>query len=205
MAKNVLLLLDGIVDDRIGIRLPSEKRDEAFEYFAFEQLMKDYDLSTDELIYSSIDGRQDGGIDGFFILVNGHLLQDPESFVWPRSNSDLRLVLISCKHHESFKQVTVDALIATITEVLDFSLEDAELTGAYSETLLRMRGNLKYAYRKLSPRLASFAVEVYYASRGDTAAIGDEVKARGNQVETLEIGRAVQQECRDRSRMPSSA
>lgn len=185
MAKNDCLLLDGIIDDRIAIRLPSEKRDEAFEYFAFEQLLKEFDLSSEELLYGSIDGRQDGGIDGFYILVNGHLLQDPESFVWPRTNSELRLVLVTCKHHDTFKQATLDALIATLTELLDFSLGDSELTGAYSEQLLRMRTNLKFSYRKLSPRLTSFSVDIFYASRGDISDLGGEVVARGNQVEAI--------------------
>jgi hypothetical protein len=128
MAKNDRLLLDGIIDDRVAIRLPSDKRDEAFEHFVFEQLLKDFDLSSEELLYGSIDGRQDGGIDGFFVLVNGHLLQDPESFVWPRTSSELRLVLITCKHHEAFRQATLDALIATITELLDLSIDDSALS-----------------------------------------------------------------------------
>ena len=46
MAKNDRLLLDGIIDDRVAIRLPSEKRDEVFEYFTFEQLLKDYNYIT---------------------------------------------------------------------------------------------------------------------------------------------------------------
>ncbi|MGY5796273.1 AIPR family protein [Rheinheimera faecalis] len=185
MAKNDTLLLDGIIDDRIASKLPSEKRDEAFEYLAIEQILKEYDLSADEILYGSIDGGRDGGIDGFFILVNGHLLQDVESFVWPRSNCELKLILVSCKHHDTFKQATLDGLIATLTELFDFSIEDNELKGVYSAPLLSMRGNLKFAYRKLSPRLVSFSIEVYYASRGDTTEIGQEVIARGHQIALL--------------------
>lgn len=185
MAKNDKFLLDGIVDDRVAARLPSDKRDEAFEYLAFEQLLKDYDLSHDELLSGWIDGRQDGGVDGFFILVNGHILQDPESFVWPKIGSDLRVFLISCKHHDTFKQATLDAIVATLTELLDFSIEDAKLQGAYSEALLRKRNNLRYAYRKLSPRLSSFSVDISYASRGDKLDIGDEVRSRSEQLRVL--------------------
>jgi hypothetical protein len=185
MAKNDRILLDGIVDDRVAIGLPSNKRDEAFEYLSFEQIMKDFDLSMDELLSGFIDGRQDGGIDGFFILVNGHLLQDPESFMWPRTGSDLRVVIITSKHHDTFKQATLDALIATLTEILDFALNDNQLTGPYSQALLTMRKNLMFAYRKLSPRLSSFSVSVYYASRGDTAEIGGEVRSRGTQINSL--------------------
>lgn len=83
MAKNDKLLIDGIIDERVEQLLPSSKRDEAFEFFVFEQLLKDYDLSIDELKHGNIDGRNDGGIDGFFIFINGHYLSDPQSFKWP--------------------------------------------------------------------------------------------------------------------------
>lgn len=185
MAKNDRFLLDGIVDDRVTAGLPSSKRDEAFEYLAFEQVMKDFDLSNDELLSGWIDGRQDGGIDGFYILVNGHILQDPEAFIWPKIGSDLRVFLISCKHHDTFKQTTLDAIVATLTELLDFSIEDGKLQGAYSELLLRKRNNLRYAYRKLSPRLSSFSMDISYVSRGDTSDIGTEVSSRADQVKIL--------------------
>ena len=185
MAKNDRLLIDGIIDDRIAAHLPSDKRDEAFEYFAFEQILKDHDLSRDEILHGVVDGRQDGGIDGFFILVNGHLLQDPESFVWPRSSSELRLVVVTCKHHDTFRQATLDALVATLTEILDFAIDDSELSGAYSVALLQMRNNLRYAYRKLSPRLSSFLISVSYASRGDSRELGEEVRARGRHIASI--------------------
>jgi len=185
MAKNDKLLLDGIVDDRIVIRQPSDKRDEAFEFFAFQQILKEFDLSADEIASATVDGRGDGGIDGFFVLVNGHLLQDPEAFVWPRTSSELTLRLVTAKHHDTFRQATLDALISTLTEFLDFALEDTNLKGSYSEALLKMRSNLRFAYRKLSPRLSAFSVEVFYASRGDTSEIGEEVQSRATQIESV--------------------
>lgn len=182
MAKNDLILLDGIIDDRVANLVPSDKRDEAFEYFVFQQLLKDLDLSSEEIVAGSIDGRQDGGIDGFFILVNGHLLQDAESFVWPKTGAELTACVITCKHHDTFKQASLDNLIASISEIFNFSIEDKDLKGAYSPALLGLRNNLKYAYRRLSPRLNSFAVDVFYASRGDSTAIGNEVRSRAEQI-----------------------
>lgn len=185
MAKNDKLLLDGIVDDRVAARLPSDRRDEAFEYLVFEQIMKDYDLSSEEVLAGAVDGRGDGGIDGFFILINGHLLQDPEAFVWPRTNSELKLQIVTTKHHDTFRQATLDALLATLSELLDFAVDDKDLKGSYSEILLRMRSNLKFAYRKLSPRLSIFSVGIFYASRGDASNVGEEVGSRGSQITAL--------------------
>lgn len=185
MAKNDRILLDGIIDDRVSIKLPSDKRDEAFEYLAFEQILKDEDLSHEEIETGSIDGRQDAGIDGFFIVVNGHPLQDPESFVWPRAGSELQVFIITCKHHDTFRQSPLDNLAASLAELMDFGIDDSNLKGAYSEEVIKHRNNLKYAYRKLSPRLNKFVINVYYASRGDTTEIGDEVRSRADHIKTI--------------------
>ncbi|NJA04353.1 AIPR family protein [Methylococcaceae bacterium WWC4] len=182
MAKNDVLLLDGIIDERVENVLPSSRRDEAFEYLAFEQLLKGYDLSKEEIIYGAIDGRNDGGIDGFYILVNGHLLTDLESFIWPKSGAQLEVWIITCKHHETFKQAPLDNLIASLSELLNLSIASENLQGDYSEDVVRCRENLKYAYRKLSPRLSNFKIHYSYASRGDTTDIGDSVKSRSVQI-----------------------
>lgn len=160
MAKNDQVLLDGIIDDRLAENHPSNSRDEVFEYLVFEQVLKDYDLSVDEILSGAIDGRRDGGIDGFFILVNGHLLQDVESFVWPRVGSDLRVLLINVKHHDTFRQAPLDNMVASLAELTDFGLQDSELKGAYSASLLQKRNNLNFAYRKLAPRLSSFTFQI---------------------------------------------
>lgn len=182
MAKNDKILLDGIIDDRVEMGLPSDRRDEVFEFFAFEKLLKEYDLSREEIEHGSVDGRNDGGIDGFFILVNGHPLIDPESFSWPRAGSQLDVWIITCKHHDTFKQAPLDNLAASLTELLDLALENEELRGEYSQPVLKSRENLKLSYRKLSPRLSSFTIRFAYVSRGDTCEIGESIKSRGEQI-----------------------
>ena len=131
MAKNDTLLLDGIIDDRVEQSLPSDRRDEAFEYFAFQQVLRDADLSHDEVLSGAVDGRDDGGIDGIFILVNGNLLTDPSSFFWPKHGCQLTVYVITCKHHDTFKQAPVDNLVATVSEIFDLGLNETEIAGAY--------------------------------------------------------------------------
>jgi AIPR protein len=182
MAKNDKVLIDGIIDERIELKLPSDKRDEAFEYFAFEQILKDYDLSSDEITQGSVDGRNDGGIDGFFIFVNGHLLSDPETFVWPKSGSILEVWIITCKLHDTFRQPPLDNLVASAHELFDFALESSQLKGDYSEKVISLRENLKLAYRKVSPRLSQFSIDFCYASRGNVTELGESILSRSEQL-----------------------
>lgn len=185
MAKNDTILLDGIIDERIEKGLPSNKRDEAFEYLAFEQILKDYDLSREEIESGWVDGHQDGGIDGFYIFVNGHLLQEPESFLWPKTGSELKISIITCKHHDTFKQATLDKLAASLVEFFDLGIANEDLKGGYSDLIIKCRNNLKYAYRKLSPRMNKFTIDLCYASRGNKVDIGNEVLSRAEQIKAI--------------------
>ena len=69
MAKNDSILIDGIIAQRAEDKKPSNDIGEVFEYFSFEQILKQYDPSDEELEAGWVDGRHDGGIDGFFIFV----------------------------------------------------------------------------------------------------------------------------------------
>ena len=185
MAKNDKILIDGIIDDRLELKIPSDKRDEVFEFFVFEQLLKNYDLSKDEINFGIVDGRNDGGIDGFYIFINGHLLTDTEKFIWPKSGSILEIWIITCKHHDTFKQAPLDNLVASISELFDLSIENENLKGDYSEELLNQRDNFKIAYRKTSSKLTSFKLSFYYASRGNTEEIGESIISRAKQLEQV--------------------
>ena len=183
MAKNDVILLDGIIDERVARSLPSPERDEVFEFFALEQVLKDYDLSADDIEAGWTDGGGDGGIDGFYVLINGHLLDDPDEFVWPRSHASIDVWLIICKHHATFLQAPLDALIATIQELFDLSVETERLHGSYSDDLLEMRSVFERAYRRLSIGRPQLRFNVVYASRGDSFQIGESVVARARQIE----------------------
>lgn len=182
MAKNDKLLIDGIIDDRLSSNPSVRDRGDAFEIFAIEQILKDHDLSSDEIYYGRVDGRGDGGIDGFYIFINGHPLQEADSFMWPKSNSELHVVFITSKHHDTFVASTIESLISSLTELLDFTIDNVDLSGSYSSDIIKRRSHFKSAYRRLSPRLSHFMVDVIYASRGDLSSLGSEVKSRADQI-----------------------
>jgi hypothetical protein len=185
MAKNDVVLLDGIIDERLAEGLPSQERDEVFEYFVLEELLKDYDLSRDEIESGWIDGRNDGGIDGVYIFINGLLIEDARDFSWPKSHAAIDVWLVTCKHHPTFVQSTLDNVVATIQELFDLSLKDDNLKGSYSQELLDFRALFSAVYRKLSIGRPVLSFKVVYGSRGDASDVGDSVAARSRQIEGI--------------------
>ena len=70
MATNDSIVLNSILEQKkiqIARDLPD---DDFFELFTFEQVLKKYDLSYEELEHGKIGGGDDGGIDGLFIFIN---------------------------------------------------------------------------------------------------------------------------------------
>ena len=61
MKNNDRFLLDNIISERVSKMIPSSDKGEVFEFLTYQQKLKDYDLSIDELLSGSVDGRNDGG------------------------------------------------------------------------------------------------------------------------------------------------
>ena len=74
--NNDVILLKSILERKRQELANTLSQDEYFEIFSFEQLLKNYDLSYDELLSNQVDGKDDGGIDGFFIFLNNEIFMN---------------------------------------------------------------------------------------------------------------------------------
>lgn len=148
MAKNDLILIDSIIEERVSENLPSNRKDEVFEFLSYEQVLKEYDLSADDIKSGSVDGRNDGGIDAIYILVNGHLISDVKNALLPKSNANLEVFFFTCKHRDVFKQDPVNSICTSLQELLDFSKENKNLDGQYNEDIFEKRNIFIATYKK---------------------------------------------------------
>lgn len=188
MAKNDTVLLDVLLERTSPLRSGESSEltsGEIFERFAIEQILKGYDLSTEEIEAGLVDGRHDGGLDGFYTFVNGRMIVDAKDMQLPRSDARLEVYLVTCRHRDSFKQEPLDALLASLHELLNLGLSHKELSGAYSPAVLRARDTLDATYRALALSRPRISFKIVYACRGDASLLGESVHARGGQIECL--------------------
>lgn len=184
MAKNDLVLIDSLLD-QMRAATPSIDVGEIFERFVLEQILKNFDLSKEETEFGWTDGSLDGGIDGFYVLINGRLLTDPSDFLFPRSGAEIQVYLITCKHEAAFRQVSLDALIASVQELFDLSRPNAELLGKYSADIKRCRDVFFAAVRQLSLYRPLLSFNIIYACRGEKEKLGQSISARARQLTDL--------------------
>lgn len=182
MAKNDIILLDAIIEEQKNILAPSEEIGKFFEYFCSSELLKNYDLEPKEIRNGITDGKDDGGIDSFYIFVNGHILTDTSTFSFPNSNTVIDVFIITSKYHNSFKQEVLNSEISTISELFDLSLTNDELKGDYNDNIKKKRSDFIFAYRKTAAKLSNINFFYYYVSRGNSSEVGDNIQARANQL-----------------------
>lgn len=181
MARNDVILLDGILAERA--KSETLDKGELFELFAFEQILKSYDLTRGELEHGWVDGHNDGGIDGYYTFVNGALVADPSNFQWPRKNVRIDVVIINCKHKDSFKQEPLNTIFPTLEELLDFGKSPSEFDGQYSKQIIDARECTVQAFRSTASSLPKLSFRLVYATRGDD--VEANVEARGNQLKRV--------------------
>ena len=85
MSNNTRMLLDQFLEQHKSERTTPLPNDTAFELCSCEQVLKDSELSVDELSTGIVGGGNDGGIDGVYAFVNEQLLADNQIFSIPIS------------------------------------------------------------------------------------------------------------------------
>ena len=73
---NELVPLDQVMQQRQNERSIPLKDDDAFELFACEQVLRDRDLSAEEVALGVVGGGNDGAIDGVYVFLGDALLSE---------------------------------------------------------------------------------------------------------------------------------
>jgi len=178
MAANDIVLLDSLITkarDRLASAIDDS---ELFELFSFEQVLKSYEPTVDELESGWTDGGNDGGIDGFFIYVDQRAATPDASDYALRRNPSLDVHIISARRAASFEQQPVDSLISSLSEVFDLRLEIEQLSYPYNEWVLQQRSLLKDVFVSLADRQPILNITISYCSRGDLNQLAPNIQAR---------------------------
>ena len=165
MSTNDLILLNQLLDLRlseIGSGLPES---EYFELFSAEQVVKDDDLSYDELEDGIIDGGGDGGIDSIYFFVNDSLFNEDMDIAALKKNVSLRLVLIQSKTSSGFSEDGLDKLVSSARDLFDLNRDLTQLASVYNADLLKRIKEFRDTYLGLVSRFPTVSFRYAYATK----------------------------------------
>src|SRR5690606_34099277 len=78
--------------------------DDFFNLYTSEQILKDFDLSYDELKDGIVEGGNDGGIDCIYTFLNGELVEDDTEVRSLKKDIVIDLVIIQSKNTNGFSE-----------------------------------------------------------------------------------------------------
>lgn len=180
MSANDVIVLNSILEQKKKIIADSLTDSDFFELFTFEQILKNYDLSYEELLCCQIGDSDDGGIDGFFTFINDELLTEDIDIDTIKKNPLIELFLIQAKISTLFTETAVEHIIATVEDIFDLTKDINTLRNFYNSGLIDKADLIRRAYIKLAVRHPQLKINFMYASKGDITKIHPKVENKTN-------------------------
>ena len=145
-------------------RYPSLPQSEAFERFSVAQILKDEDLSGDEIESGILGGGDDGGIDSMYFFVNRTLVEDETDI--PEEAISERLVIVQAKYENGFGENAILKMEAFARDLLDYSRNVNNMTylNPHVRDAIRL---FRGGYDKILGKTHSMAVDFAYVSKSD--------------------------------------
>ena len=186
MTTNSQIILDGVLKQRQSEMDPDADPSTFFEFFTAQQILKDFDLSYDEIESGLIGGGGDGGVDSIYLLVNGDLVQEDSDYSHLRKDIVIDLVVIQSKTHAGFQETPVERFITVSNDLFDLS-KGTTHPSVYNKQLLGAIDRFQSLYRDLTPWFPTFNVSFHYASKG--VAANDNVKHKVEMLKDVVLSR----------------
>ncbi len=190
VTDNELVLLNQVLEQRQAERTTPLKEDDAFELFACEQVLREMDLSPEEVSGGVVGGGNDGAIDGAYVFLGDVLLSDDDDIFGDDFNPKnipsgprLTLWLVQAKLEKSFTETALDKVAASTKRLLALSEDEADLLQLYSPAVVRRTGLFRAALHKLATRHPTVDIRFSYVTRGRAADVNSKVEIKARDLE----------------------
>jgi hypothetical protein len=167
MSENDRIVLKAVLTEQKTTKA-SELSDNAyFEIFAAEQILKDFDLSYDEIQSGQLGGGGDGGLDSMYTFVNGNLIEDDTDISNLGRETKIELFVIQSKMEAGFGEDTIRKFDTTVNDLFDLSNNLDQFTTVYNENLRRLATIFRDTYTLSAARLPALVANFRYVTVGD--------------------------------------
>lgn len=189
--SNETVLVDQYLRARQEARDIPLPEDVAFETLAIEGVLREYELSDEEIELGRVGGGMDGGIDGFYTFLDGALLDEDSEVLADefkpaqvRRNVDLDVWIVQAKRETSFTETTFDKWDSSLRRLFDLTMSDVDLEALYSKELIARVRIFTEAWRRLGIRSPRIAIHIDYVTRGEPDAAGEPVQTKRSDLES---------------------
>ncbi|MEM6704383.1 MAG: AIPR family protein [Acidobacteriota bacterium] len=187
MPSNDLVLLKEILQKGNQETAPELDESDYFELFVATELLKDYQLSYDEVAAGLIGGSNDGGVDGFHFFANGELVHEDSDLSALKKNVNLELIVVQAKRSRGFREEPINKLQAVTNHLLDLANDLEDYKDRYCPELIAAAELFRSSYQELAGSFPTLSVRFVYASFADEVHSNVESKAADLKQRVVEL------------------
>lgn len=166
MSSNQQIILTNLLQQQKKAHDPTMSDSDFFHIFVTEQILKNYELSYDELQEGIVDNGGDGGIDSIYTFVNGELIQRDSELVDGKRNSLIEVFIIQSKTTAGFSESAIEKCISSAIDLFDLTKENNDLKTVYNQDLLNNRDVFKKQFLHLASKFPVLKFRYFYATMG---------------------------------------
>ena len=167
MGKNDELALQNNFDSWSKKRFPNPPKGfNVFEYYCVEQFARSFDLSDSELKSGIVGAGGDGGVDAFYILADGELV-DSETEITSNKKPEFKLLIMQIKSKEGFSPNAIDKLYWFTDDLLDLSKKKADYHSTYTSELIALMRLFKDKFGVVVGDTPPLSIEYIYVVKLD--------------------------------------
>lgn len=104
---NDQIILSQIIKSKCAESENELTESEYFEIYTASEILKDHDLSYDDVKYGIVGEGGDGGIDSIFTFLNGELVKEDTPINKNQKKNVIELKIIQSKTSSSFKEDSI--------------------------------------------------------------------------------------------------
>src|SRR5580700_10336871 len=171
MSSNALKVLNQILGEQRTQTAPDWNDADFFELFAARQVLRSFALDPEEIESGLVDASADGGIDGFYVIVNGKIIRNPDEakdLKLLKQNIILDLVIVQATTEESFALKRITRLKDTTEEIFDFT--KTAYSEPYNDAMRNAIDTVRAAHSVLLTKGFTLNLSYFYVSKGDVPA-----------------------------------
>ena len=140
---------------------------EYFEIYSASEILKDHDLSYDDVKYGIVGEGGDGGIDSIFTFLNGELVKEDTPINTNQKKNVIELKIIQSKTSASFKEDAIIKFRETAEDLFNLANNPNDYYKRYNEDLIDRVIIFRNVYKTLAAFFPTLAINYYYATHGD--------------------------------------
>lgn len=165
-SKNDRVLLDQIIDEQMKSYGVTD-RSTFFEVFTASEILKDRDLSNDEIDEGITGKGGDGGIDAIFSFLNGELIIDEGDIDRLSGQRELsvELVVIQAKTEESYRENAIKIILSAILDLFDLERNLSDFRTKYNAELVSAFEIFRTVLKRTSSKFPKISVRYIYSAR----------------------------------------